>query len=97
MSQHLSGFTVAQLQSLQQTAREVLDLVLQESIDRPDLNSSVRQVLHAEDALTTFTELASHEPDVMSLILRLSVSSLVNAKGIAMIDAEIIGRSIPGN
>ena len=47
--------------------------------------------------LATFSELAVREPDMMRLVLQVSVAALVNVQSVEAVDAELKRRAVVRN
>ena len=53
--------------------------------------------MRPDDMLETFSELAVKDPDLMRLVLQVSVAALVNVQSVEAVDAEIKRRAVMGN
>ncbi len=64
--------------------------------DRPDMQNAVRRLMRPDDMLETFSELAVKDPDLMRLVLQVSVAALVNVQSVEAVDAELKRRAVRG-
>ena len=53
--------------------------------------------MRPDDMLETFSELAVREPDLMRLVVQVSVAALVNTQSVEAVDAEMKRRAVMGN
>ena len=76
---------------------QMLTALAQSLADRPDMQNAVACLMRPDDMLETFSELAVKEPDLMRLVLQVSVAALVNVQSVEAIDAELKRRAVKGN
>lgn len=57
----------------------------------------LRRLMCLHQHLAVFNELAVKEPDLMRLVLQVSVAALVNVQSVEAIDAEMKRRAVVGN
>lgn len=65
--------------------------------NRPDMQNAIARLMHPDDMLETFNDLAETHPDLTRLVLQASVASLVNAQSMMAEDDEIQRRAVKGN
>ena len=75
----------------------MLTALIDSLTDRPDVQNAVRRLMSPDDMLETFSELAVKDPDLMRLVLQVSVAALVNVQSVEAVDAEIKRRAVMGN
>ncbi len=61
------------------------------------MQNAIRRLMHPDDMLETFSELAVREPDLMRLVLQASMAALVNAQSVEPVDAEMKRRAVQEN
>ena len=86
-----------QLQTLLQQCRDVLTSLVQSLEDRPDMQEAIRQLMTPDDMLEAFSELAVKDPDLMRLVLQVSVAALVNVQSVEVVGAEMKRRAVKRN
>ena len=71
------------------------------SLVRPELPTGhagcLRQPIGHNDILTSVTESAVKEPNLMRLVLQASVAALVNVQSVEAVEAEMKRRAVKGN
>ena len=65
------------------------DAVSPSLASRPDMQNAVRRLMRPDDMLETFAELAVKDPDLMRLVLQVSVAALVNVQSVEVVEAEL--------
>jgi hypothetical protein len=97
MMSNLTNKTDADLRMNLQQSREMLASLIESLNDRPDMQNAVRRLMSPDDMLETFAELAVKEPDLMRLVLQVSVAALVNVQSVNAVEAEMKRRAVKGN
>ena len=87
----------AELRELLQASRETLAALIASLANRPDMQLAIRILIRSEDLLETLSELAVKQPDLMRLVLQVSVAALVNVQSVEAVDAEMKRRAVAGN
>ena len=64
---------------------------------RPDMQEAIQILMRPDDMLETFSELAVKDPDLMRLVLQVSVAALVNLQSVEVVGAELKRRAVTGN
>ena len=85
-----------ELRELLQASRQTIAGLIDSLSNRPDMQNAVRRLMRPDDMLETFSELAVKDPDLMRLVLQVSVAALVNAQSVEAVDAELKVRAVAG-
>ena len=94
---NLAKKTDAELREIFRAYRQMLTTLMERLTDRPDMQNAVRRLMRPDDMLETFSELAVKQPDLMRLVLQVSVAALVNVQSVEAVDAELKRRAVVGN
>ncbi len=97
MTKSLTDLSAEELRELLQASRQTLTSLVESLANRPDMQNAIRRLMRPDDMLETFSELAVKEPDLMRLVLQVSVASLVNVQSVEAVDAEMRKRAVIGN
>ena len=97
MSKSLTDLSAEELRELLLASRQTLTSLVESLGNRPDMQNAIRRLMRPDDMLETFSELAVREPDLMRLVLQVSVAALVNVQSLEAVDAEMKRRAVNGN
>ena len=97
MTNNLTNKPDNELRELLQASRETLAALIASLANRPDMQLAIRILIRSEDLLETLSELAVKQPDLMRLVLQVSVAALVNVQSVEAVDAEMKRRAVAGN
>ena len=97
VSKSLTDLSAEELRELLQASRQTLTSLVESLLNRPDMQNAIRRLMRPDDMLETFSELAVREPDLMRLVLQVSVAALVNVQSLEAVDAEMKRRAVNGN
>lgn len=97
MSNNLEEMPIEELRELLQASQQTLTSLVDSLANRPDMQNAVRRLMRPDDMLETFSELAVKEPDLMRLVLQVSVAAVVNVQSVEAVDAEMKKRAVKGN
>ena len=97
MSNNLEEMPIEELRDLLQASRQTLTSLVESLGNRPDMRNAILRLMHPDDMLETFSELAVREPDLMRLVLQASVAALVNVQSVEAVEAEMKRQAVNGN
>ena len=86
---NLTNKSAAELREILQASRETITALIDSLANRPDMQNAVRRLMRPDDMLETFAELAVKDPDLMRLVLQVSVAALVNVQSVEVVEAEL--------
>ena len=94
---NLANKSDSEMREILEASRQTLTSLVEGLTNRPDMQNAIRRLMRPDDMLETFSELAVREPDLMRLVLQVSVAALVNVQSLEAVDAEMKRRAVNGN